>query len=216
MRPDACIDDQFAAVAAQAPGRWIDVLLRQSLSPPTLTIASEARRCTALALGAVCRTGVVLAPDPERPASALAPLHDGERVDLTGAGDGRRLEGPGWSDPEAFGAWTEGKHALLVLPLAPDWEGGITVTAEARAYAPPPRSSQEVLASVNGHPIAHWRVLQEFGRFEAEVPRTLWTGGAIVLDLAIPGALSPYEAERAPDDRTLGIAVRSVTVRASH
>lgn len=217
MRPDACTDDQFAAVTPdRTAGDRVDVLFGRSLSPATLAVATEARPCAPFALGAVCGAGLAQTPGVHNSAAPLDRLRDGERMDLTAAGDGRRLAGPGWAGPGASGTWTEGRRALLVLPLAPgERAGGVKVTIEARAYAPAPRSGQEVVASVAGHTVARWSVTREFGRFEAEVPRALWTGDTdtILLELAIPGAISPYKAEGLADHRALGITVRSLSVQ---
>lgn len=217
-RSGACADDRFAAVSPDRfAGERVDVLYGRSFPPEILALAARTRPCAPFALGAVCGAGVARTPGVQDPA-APDRLRDGERVDLTAAGDGRRVvgvgRGSGWFDPEAFGTWTEGKRALLALPLAPgDPAGGAKVTIEARAYAPAPRSGQEVVVSVAGHPVARWWVTREFGRFEADVPGALRTGDTVLLDLAIPGAISPHEAEGSPDRRTLGIAVRSLSVQ---
>ena len=215
-RPDACADDQSAAATIQPAGSWVEVLLRESLPPMTFAIASRVRQCAPVAFGAACGTGVPSVLGSEIPPTRLTPLGGGERVDLTAAGDGRRFEGPGWSDPEPSGTWTEGHHAVFVLPLGPDWKGGVAITVEALAYAPQPLSGQTVAVSVGGRTLARWQISPEhFRRFEVDVPSNLRTGDTILMNLTLPGALSPHTAEGSPDRRVLGIAVRAVSVRAS-
>jgi hypothetical protein len=213
MRPEACAEDQFAAVG-QEPAGQVAVLMARSLSAPTLLIASQVGRCLPLAFGEACGSDLPSAGEAALSAS-LTPVRDGERIGFTAKGDGRSVEGPGWSGPEAFGTWTEGKHAFLLFMFPSDWTGGAMVTVQASAFTPPPRSGQAVTVLANNHPVAHWDVGDTEGSFEADLPRDLWTGNTVMLELAIPGAISPFAATKAPDYRVLGINVRSLTVRAA-
>ncbi len=103
-----------------------------------------------------------------------------------------------------------------MLPLGPDWKGGVTVTVEAYSYAPRSELGQAVTVLVGGQPLARWDVsAQHNDRFAVAVPRDLWTGSTVFMELVIPGALSPHAAEGSPDGRTLGIAVHAISVHAN-
>lgn len=213
VRGDACTDDEFAAAAAPDQGARVDVLLRASLPAQTLAIASQARQCVSLGFGLACGAGVAQAlGDAAHPASSYPPerLHAGDRIGFAADG-GAHLRGPGWSGAGDLGSWTTGRRSLLVLPLGAEWEGDAVVEVEASAYAPPPRSGQEVAVSVGGQPLARWTVPADgFVRREVKVPRALWRS-TLLMTLEVPGALSPRKVSRSPDRRTLGIVVREVS-----
>lgn len=212
VRGGACTDDEFAAAAAPDQGPRVDVLLRASLPAQTLAIASQARECVSLGFGLACGAGVAQALGDAHPAASDPPerLHAGDRVGFAADG-GARLRGPGWSGAGDLGSWTTGRRSLLVLPLGAGWQGDAVVEVEASAYAPPPRSGQEVAVSVGGQPLARWIVPADgFVRREVRVPRALWRS-TLLMTLEVPGALSPRKISRSPDRRTLGIVVREVS-----
>ena len=117
--------------------------------------------------------------------------------------------------PEPWGIWSDGKEAFLQFVLPSSFAaaaGPVVLRVEATAYAPA-RPSQDVQVYAGDRLLATWPV--RAGHW-AEYVVPLPTGGpeaneAITLRLAIPGAISPAEAQgTARDPRRLGIGLRRI------
>ena len=224
-RPDACAEDRLAAISTTGEPGWDRLLLWDALTPAILLLAADrAGDCAPLLSGLACGSGVAaalragtLALQPSL-LPRLTPLTPGETVNVTLAGAGRPLLGPGWWGPETDGTWTDGYRATLVLPLADGWRGGVTVAVDAFAYpSPSGAAGQAVAVWVGGQVVARWMVSsRERGRFEAEVSeRLVHAGRPVVLELALPDAVTPRRADGTREPWRLGIKVRALSVRAT-
>jgi hypothetical protein len=118
---------------------------------------------------------------------------------------GTRILGRGWWAPDAFGTWSRGREAVLVLPVEHD--GPLKLAFEITPFV----TTDQVLVTVDGAPAARWR----FSNQElADEQRTL----------AVPARLgrrhvalrfasrprSPLAAGYSGDPRPLGLALRSL------
>jgi hypothetical protein len=138
-------------------------------------------------------------------------------------GDRTPVLASGWSYIEPWGAWSEGRTAVLTLPLPPtsDREDAL-ITLELSAFAPPGSEFQAVGVSCNAVPIGflHVPATSEPTAHEVRIPRSL-VGDAneATLTLTIARPSSPALQGTATESRRIGIGLyridASTTRRAS-
>jgi hypothetical protein len=120
---------------------------------------------------------------------------------------GARLLASGWSEPENWGAWSEGSSAQMRLSL-PASEHGWRIKVLCRACANR-EHPQTVLVVCNG--AAHaWR-FDHSDLTEKQIivrPREELNG----LSLRFPDAISPRTLGMGPDDRRLGLALTMMAI----
>ena len=111
----------------------------------------------------------------------------------------------GWSGTEKDSTWTEGKAAVLALPLPPN-SGAVRLRMLVAAYAHPPElNSQPVEVYANGQKVADWDVTTMVNNV-ADIPSEI-AGKAttLTIQLRILKAASPAEFAAKADERVLGI-----------
>lgn len=152
--------------------------------------------------------------DLEADETALArALLTGQPVRLGAGSTAIRLLGAGWSLPEAWGTWTTAHVARIELP-ALDTAGAVRVVLEGQPFlgglSPGDRRRLEVTCGarrleVEYGPDAPFRPLMV--DMDASTARS---GG--VIELMLPGAVSPASLGQGDDPRLLGFALTTVTV----
>lgn len=146
---------------------------------------------------------------------AAPPLRLGEAVSVGQGSPGRCRLGTGWSAPEAWGAWTEGATAALVLELETPVTGDLWITLQAHAFTPMVRPRCRVMASVLGHLLAEieFEPSMTDHAWSFRCPRALAAAGRVLkIHLDLPDAMSPSELGLSPDPRLLGLALHSLRV----
>jgi hypothetical protein len=121
----------------------------------------------------------------------------------------------GWSEPEPFGVWSDGRTADLTLWPAPiGREEGLNLDLELRGLTPPRVATQAVHVSVLGEPLADWMVSGAFGVYRVHVPaRLIRPGAPLTLHLDLPGAVQPRAfLPGSADTRLLSVAIRRLEV----
>lgn len=117
----------------------------------------------------------------------------------------------GWSDPESWGAWSDGTSARLILPLArPDYPAGLRLTLGVNAFVP--AGPQRVRISVGS--VGEWR---DLGPADHDITievaaSSLDDGKPLVVAFELPGATSPRVHGLAQDDRRLALALTVIDV----
>lgn len=111
----------------------------------------------------------------------------------------------GWSGTETSFTWTEGKAAVLALPL-PDNSGGVRLRMWIAAYVHPPDfSSQPVEVYANGQKVADWDVNVPAQNI-ADIPKEITAKSTtLTIQLRMPKATSPATFSSKSDRRVLGI-----------
>lgn len=122
--------------------------------------------------------------------------------------------GEGWSLPEAWGTWSDATEASLHLDLPEDWSGDARLTVALEAFAPAGRGPQRVEARSGGEALGEWEVGAQTS-LDIHVPASAILAGGIDMVFSLPDAISPETAGVSADDRTLGIGLRAITLRAS-
>ncbi len=137
----------------------------------------------------------------------------GEIVSFSSRGDAERFQVKGWSGRERDYTWTEGTSAMIGLRLH---ESKLPVTLSVRAAGmnhPPQVPFQPVDVMINGEKSAHWDVGEE-ATFTAPIPAkfTLVPENILLVELQLPGAVSPATFGQSGDGRRLGLRVRELSV----
>ncbi len=181
-------------------------------------LAPETRRYLVLLLLPAGPEGDALAARLPGPAGYDCPLE--EPLEFRAGGAGLALRVPaGWSFPEAWGCWTDGEHAQLRLrPQGAAASGAgrdpaLRAEFECRALADA-RRPLHVEARVGGRPVAERRFRhEEWSRWEIPLAGPT-RDGRIDLSLRVRDPRTPRAFAGLPDDRRLGLGLRSLTLHA--
>ncbi len=122
------------------------------------------------------------------------------------------VRGAGWSVLEDHSSWTTDTTAELHLPL-PDDPGDYRLLLDAAPFVlPGPLAHQRVGVRVNGRALAVCRVAERF-LIDVAVPAAALQGAAgVQVSLHLPDATRPSDLGPAPDDRRLGLYLRSAAL----
>ena len=129
-----------------------------------------------------------------------------------GGGDGLKMLAAGWSTPEDWGTWSAGAEALLLLQLPEPANCRISFHAQPFVCAGHPE--QRVRLSANGKFLAEcrFRFGEAFPPIEVLIPAEVFmAGGALLLRLELPDAISPSALELYADARMLAFGVQQLT-----
>ncbi len=150
-------------------------------------------------------------------ANGLSPLKLGDELDLGDADLMGECCVYGMWRAEGEGSWIAGREARLRLPLVERAHGSFVLEISADGFLPQGVSRQRLGVAVGGLDVAELSI--ESGRplrAEGVVVPAGAIGEAAELDLVLraPDALVPARAGLAEDDRSIGVYMRSLRVRA--
>jgi hypothetical protein len=123
----------------------------------------------------------------------------------------------GWGMPERGFRWTDGQRAMIELPIAP-LSGDALLEMRLWPFLAPGRVDRQTLTLLaNGSEIAEWNI-RDAGAQElaAVLPAELLGDATLKIEFLLPDARAPKELGLSNDDRVLGVAVQSVTIRDAH
>lgn len=217
--PDGCAPPPAEVLADAAPGdRRIVVLTTEDGAPSAVTSLFSRRHDCVRADGFwMCGRDLAGVPGVEPVAGAVlrTPAKPDAVLSLGSPGF-RATLAQGWSVPEATGVWSDGRRAVLRLPVpVVEPDGFVNVTLDGLGYQPPGHAPQRAVVSVRGRTLARWRL--EGGGYQGlpvAVPAELLTPDApLELAIDLPDALSPNAVTPgAGDPRLLGIGIRKITL----
>ncbi|KAE9649396.1 DUF6311 domain-containing protein [Pseudomonas sp. PB106] len=166
---------------------------------------------------------VVLAPGWKRCAQCL-PMHDEGRQmsplvlmrpgqTLTFNYTQRQLVS-GWSIPENWGTWSQGRRAQIDLRVTPQAR---SIVLEVMAFVPPQHPAQRVVVSLNGEQVLVTRLTQLHGNqleipISASIRRHLVDDDRLTLELQLPDAISPEQLGVNDDARVMGVGLKRLSV----
>lgn len=142
----------------------------------------------------------------------------GETLDFSSAGNGRQYEARGWSFAEPWGTWALARPAAFInLTLPANTNGPLELAADTMAYISKSHDRQTVIVEVNGRDVATWQFDQASatGIRTAIIPSELVIGRKLNIVLKAPTAVTPRQDGGPPDDRLLGIGLKTLIVRAA-
>lgn len=120
----------------------------------------------------------------------------------------------GWSTPESWGVWSLGKEAVLGFDSRwlPDQDKGLEMSLQANVFVTPSHRVQRIEVSVNGKPVAHYKVVYPQTSVDMQIPiapRVLEAAGRLEIKFDLPDATSPQSLGLSGDGRTLAIGLVS-------
>lgn len=121
----------------------------------------------------------------------------------------------GWSHPEPWGIWSEGRRSELDIDpqRLPD-ASGLVLEFKALVFVTPSHPTQRVDVSIDGSNLHHYAVQYPASELIMRVPipkRLLALQQHIRIDFDLPDAISPQAAGVNPDPRQLALGLEGVT-----
>ncbi|MGO8867124.1 MAG: hypothetical protein ACLQME_11540 [Alphaproteobacteria bacterium] len=194
----------------------LSVLFRGSTSVRLLLPPADERSSCALRDRARAAVFDFLANDPVKSDAARYRL--GEAIAFGSGGNSESFTVEGWGQPEAWGRWSLGSTAKLVLRTNPPPTGDLILDASVGALLAGSRRFARATIVVNGVEVGKWEFRPEDtpGRRQATVPRDLVADiGVMVIDFKVDEPVSPAELAVSLDTRRLGLSLQRLTVRAA-
>lgn len=145
-----------------------------------------------------------------------------DTVSFANGGAGVRWLGSGWSHPERWGTWSDGRRAVMSIETRdlPQTGNGLLMDVAANVYVNAKHPVQHVVVLVGGNVT---------GRYVVRYPSTLLSmriplgcsderaqggpGGRIVVEFAFPDAISPNDIGLSGDTRILALGLVSARLR---
>ena len=184
----------------------------------TLTLPQRAEGATDCASRDKARQTVVEAlqgadrtPEPTR-------YQLGHKIVFSDKGDGESYIREGWSQPEAFGTWSLGPLARLILRVTPPASGDLQLDAMVGALLIRSRREAHAVIAVNGVDVSEWdfQLDNTPGPRRLTIPRALLEDtGVLIIDFKVPAAVSPVELGEAVDKRKLALSFQTLSIRAA-
>ena len=130
---------------------------------------------------------------------------------------GKLLLGSGWSSPEEWGTWTEGKQANLDLNVNVGKAKEITLYVESSAFLPVGQETQEVLVFANDRKVGQIRFTPADNlaerSFAVPINPSKGTIQKLKLRFEIAKPIAPSSLGAGGDSRELGMGLISITFR---
>lgn len=120
----------------------------------------------------------------------------------------------GWSTPESWGTWSEGRQAQIVLRITPEAR---SVVIDAMAFILPQHPAQRVVVSLNGEQVLSARLTQAQGNhlqipISAAIRQRLAVDDQVTIELQLPDAISPQQLGLNDDARVMGLGLQRLLV----
>ena len=117
----------------------------------------------------------------------------------------------GWSGPENGFRWTDGHTAAFVCSL-PKPETDLMLNLSFRPFLAGQLKSQRLSLSVNGHNLQDFLLTSNMPNLIIDIPRNYFNEEVQRITFDIPDAISPKDLGVSCDHKTLGIAVRTLSI----
>lgn len=134
-----------------------------------------------------------------------------DRLTFGSGGSGLGYLREGWSGPEENFTWSAGPFAGLELPIT-NPPGDMCLAFEAHAFVSPRLPFQQVRLLIDGVLLAQWSVADPAVHSAALFHRHLSGRNLLALHFEFPHACSPRSVGIGDDPRTLGMALKSLTI----
>ena len=123
----------------------------------------------------------------------------------------------GWSLPEPWGVWSNANRAVLAIDPAqlPANAESLVFHFDARVYVTPNHPRQRLEVSINGKPVANYQVTYPVSMLSMAIPVVSgsWADTRqLLIELALPDAISPLSVGAGGDTRELALGLLDVTV----
>jgi len=140
----------------------------------------------------------------------------GEVIDFTDNGNSTMYARAGWSGPESWGRWTDGRKSIVRLRLDQHLSKPLVLEMESAAFVRPQHPVQRVEVYANNIFLGKREFNLDQGaqnpsRMTFELPiHAVGDNGEIQLLLKIPDAVSPRKLKLSDDNRKLGLGLVSL------
>ncbi|UZJ61117.1 hypothetical protein OKW98_05145 [Pseudomonas sp. KU26590] len=158
----------------------------------------------------LANSGGLVVVDP----SCLHTYIPGEQLSFAVGGNSWQYIAGGWSNTEAWGAWSLGDVEGVIQLNVPI--SSYQLIVDGRAYLNAQHPSQTIVVEANGTEIAKWQfsLAEPAGSRSADIPKGLIKDGSLRVALKAPGSVSPKELGQSEDARVIGLGVKTMVLRA--
>ena len=124
-------------------------------------------------------------------------------------GDGNFILNSGWSALEAWGVWTEGRGASLLIPcLTPDETALHTkILLKLNGFAHASRKGTKLVIDIDSQKLFEGFINNETQEIKLALPESKCSRGNVSLRLYIVDPASPHSLSGASDKRLLGVGL---------
>jgi len=140
-----------------------------------------------------------------------------KRISFTSNSTGQKYLLYGWSDPEAWGTWSDGDTAFLILNVSNLPKNDFELLIEGHAFLAREHPSQEIDLLVNKQYVATLKYDQQSngGARAVTIPKRLVmeNNGQLLLKFSFKNPKSPAELGLSDDGRRLGIGIVSIELK---
>jgi hypothetical protein len=142
----------------------------------------------------------------------------GEIIEFSHQGSGSMYATQGWSGPESWGRWSINGEAAIQMRLAEPTSTALKLTLVMGSFVSGSHPCQEVGIIFNEKKIAQQTLClgkggEQPSSYNFELPRELLlSDGKINIRLITPNSVSPKELGISPDDRVLGVGIKSLLI----
>jgi hypothetical protein len=148
-----------------------------------------------------------------KPPKTLSVLRDGGRLVFASGGTGPEYLLEGWSQPEAWGVWSQANRARLEIPFSGLTRAGLRVTIHMASFDRGDGKGQQMTVTVGG--VANKLQLAGPAKpypFEIANPAGSDGTGSVSIVFDLPEATSPASISISDDPRQLGVALRDISI----
>lgn len=192
-----------------SPGR--NTMLFETDVPPALPGNGDTRELS-FQVGSM-REAPVRANTSKEP----TPLSAGDRVEFSSMGGGTGYLLDGWTTPESWGVWTNGKEARIKLPI--NANGGIIkeISLEVNALVSPQHKEQSVDLWLDDEKVQSFSLKSySDNMMKIGIPESARKTGAIrnyhLLRFSILNPVRPVDIGMGPDSRSLGLGLKALSL----
>lgn len=132
-------------------------------------------------------------------------------LQLSSSGSMGVYELHGFSGPEDKGRWTDGNRAVYSCELQPERQVSM-VEIDATGYVPADHA-QRVEISVNDQPATSFQFNAGKDQQRLQVPVKPDGAKRLNVEIRLPDAISPQQAQGIPDGRQLGIYIKEIEIK---
>lgn len=118
----------------------------------------------------------------------------------------------GWSRPELWGTWTDGREAKLIVQIVSPINSPLELSGRMRAITDG-RRPQKVDVVINGENVEHWTLSSGLNKRRAVIPVDVATRRQpMMVTFKILHPVAPSAISSSSDYRSLGIGVEEFRI----
>ncbi len=177
---------------------------------PAMSLSVEDWRDRCKQIGVVVACSQQLQGRSDLPVPVAPEVAANQNLSTAFGGEGLPALGFGWSVPEAWGIWSDGPVARMLLQTSTPPDVPLLLTLRAHALVPRAAKAQKIAVWVDGKFDTVWDITEGQDRdYSAQIPPRTAGQGPINVELRIENPVTPRQMGLGNDDRRLAVGLVS-------